>query len=177
MRMRVKWSIFATLLTMGFGYGAYPYVTLYRLGAAIQGGNAKMLEKLVDWPAVREGIKEDICDLVVDEPVTGTVTTLPPFGASFVRGITSGAIDRAVTPQALLAATSVLPEKTSSRRLGADLHVNWAFFESTTEFLVSLQALGQAEPIRLEMGLRHGAWRIRRVWLPSEMLGNPGART
>lgn len=176
MRMRVKWPILATLLAVGIGYGAYPYITLYRLGAAIQGGNAKMLEKLVDWPAVREGIKEDICDLVVDDPTTRTATKLPPFGASFVRGIASGVIDRAVTPQALLAATSVLPEKTPSRRFGADFHVNWAFFESPTEFSVSLQMPGQAEPIKLDMDLRHGAWKIRRVWLPSEMLGNPAAR-
>lgn len=175
--MRVKWLILAALLTVGIGYGAYPYFTLYRLGAAIQSGNAKILEKLVDWPAVREGIKEDICDLVADEPISKTATQLPPFGASFVRGIASGAIDRAVTPQALLAATSTLPEKTPSRGLGAELHVNWAFFDSPLAFMVSLQALNQVEPIKLQMDLRHGAWRIRRVWLPSEILGNPGART
>ena len=175
--MRVKWPLLAALLMVGIGYGAYPYITLYRLGAAIQSGNAKMLEKLVDWPAVREGIKEDICDLVVDDPIARTATQLPPFGASFMRGIASGAIDRAVTPQALLAATSTLPEKPPSRRLGADLYVNWAFFDSLSEFMVSLQTPGQTEPIKLEMGLRHGGWRIRRVWLPSEMLANPGART
>ena len=175
--MRVKWPILATLLTIGIGYSAYPYITLYRLSAAIQGGNAKMLEKLVNWPAVREGIKEDICDLVADSPTAKTATQLPPFGASFMRGIASGAIDRAVTPQALLAATSTLPEKTMSRRLGAELHVNWAFFDSPTEFAVSLQTPDQAEPVKLEMELRHGAWRIQRVWLPSEMLSNPGART
>ena len=177
MRMRVRWPIFAALLTVGIGYAAYPYITLYRLGVAIQGGNAKMLEKLVDWPAVREGIKEDICDLVVDGPVAKTVTQLPPFGASFIRGIASGAIDRAVTPQALLAATSTLPEKPPSRGLSTELHVNWAFFDSPTEFTVSLQMSSQTEPIKLEMDLLHGTWRIRRVWLPSEMLGNPGTRT
>ncbi len=65
--MRARWPVFAAFLTMGIGYIAYPYVTLYRLGEAIRGADAATLETLVDWPSVREGIKEDICDLVVDD--------------------------------------------------------------------------------------------------------------
>ena len=66
--MRARWPLLATLLGRWSGYAAYPYVTLYRLGSAIKGADAATLESLVNWPAVREGIKEDVCDLVVDEP-------------------------------------------------------------------------------------------------------------
>jgi hypothetical protein len=128
--MRARWPLLATMLSVGVAYVALPYVTLYRLGSAIRGGDAATLESLVDWPAVREGIKEDVCDFAADEPGPHGSTELPPFGASFVRGIESGAIDHAVTPQALLAA----------------------------------------------MDLRHGEWRVQRVWLPPELLA-PGART
>jgi hypothetical protein len=175
--MRVKWPIVATLFTVGLAYAAYPYVTLYRLGNAIRVADAGTLQVLVDWPAVREGIKEDICDLVVDEPDTKSSSTLPPFGASFMRGIASSTIDRTVTPQALLAATGSMPSKSAEPERGADVHVNWAFFDSPTTFLVSLQAPGQSEPIKLEMDLRHGAWQIRRVWLPAELLSDQPART
>lgn len=176
--MRIKWPLLAAVLGVGVGYVAYPYVTLYRLGSAIQGADAATLEALVDWPAVREGIKEDVCDLVTDTPgASKSGAELPPFGASFIRGIASNSIDKAVTPQALLAATNELP--TARQRQaprGTEMHVNWAFFDSPTTFLVSLQVRGQADPIKLEMDLQDGDWRIKRVWLPSELL-SPGSRT
>jgi hypothetical protein len=176
--MRARWPLVATVLSVGVAYVAYPYVTLYRLGSAIQGADATTLESLVDWPAVREGIKEDVCDLGADDPGPKTGAALPPFGASFVRGITSSSIDKTVTPQALLAAaTSTVPaNRPPQPPRGADVHVNWAFFDSATTFLVSLQARGQSEPIKLELDLEHGEWRVQRVWLPAELL-SPGSRT
>jgi hypothetical protein len=163
------------VLVVAIAYVAYPYLTLYRLGSAIEGADAASLESLVDWPAVREGIKEDICDLVADNPAPQVAGALPQFGASFMRGIASNAIDQAVTPEALLAATSPVPTKKPAPR-GADVHVTWAFFDSPTTFMVSLQAQGQREPVKLEMDLKNGEWRVRRVWLPAELL-QPGSRT
>jgi hypothetical protein len=177
MRMRARWPLLAAVLSVLVGYVAYPYVTLYRLGSAIQSTDAATLESLVDWPAVREGIKEDVCDLASDDPEPKSGGALPPFGASFMRGIASNAIDQAVTPRALLAATapSPLPAGRSARQ-GADVHVSWAFFDSPTTFMVSFQAPGQAEPFKLEMDLRGGEWRVQRVWLPAELL-RPAAQT
>ncbi len=190
MWIRAKWSVVAAVLTAGIAYVAYPYVTLYRLGVAIQGSDCKTLESLVDWPAVREGIKEDVCDLVIDDLRAGGGSSLPPFGASFMRGIASNAIDQAVTPQALLAATGTVPpparhrpfdhsatEMTATEQQGPDVHVNWAFFDSPTTFSISLQARGQADPIKLEMSLRGGMWQVQRVWLPEALLTNSGSPT
>jgi DUF2939 family protein len=178
--MRTRWPVLTTVLTLSVLYIAYPYVTLYRLGTAIRSADAATLESLVNWPAVREGIKEDVCDLVIDTPVQQpearvqkTLGGLPPFGSSFMRGIASSSIDQAVTPQALLAAT--LPNNRPQPR-GADVHINWAFFDSPTSFQVSLRAPGQTEPVKLELDLKHGEWRVERVWLPTEML-QPGSRT
>jgi hypothetical protein len=172
--MHAKWPILATVLSVGVAYLAYPYVTLYRLGSAIKGADAATLESLVDWPAVREGIKEDVCDLGADDPGPRTGTALPPFGASFIRGITSSSIDKTVTPQSLLAAATIPPTQQPQR--GADVRVNWAFFDSPTTFIVSLQPQGQGDPIKLEMDLRYGEWRVQRVWLPPELLSS-GSRT
>lgn len=188
MRMCASWSVLATL-TVGFAYGAYPYVTLYQLGEALQQSDAETLESLVDWPAVREGIKEDICDFVTEDQGPKTPTNLPPFGAAFRRGIASNAIDQAVTPQALLAAASGTATKPAERashepsgqdprapdQQSADVHVNWAFFDSPTTFMISLRARGQADPIKLEMDLHRGAWRVQRVWLPADLLTKPGS--
>jgi hypothetical protein len=169
--VRTRWPLLAMVLGINMAYAAYPYATLYRLGSALQSADVGTLESLVNWPAVREGIKEDVSDLVLDDPGLKTGAALPPFGASFRRGIASSAIDQAVTPQALLAATAVTsrPASWSSPR-SADVQVNWALFDSLTTFMVSLRAPGQAEPVKLEMDLRHGAWRVQRVWLPAELL-------
>ncbi len=175
--MRSRWPVLTTLLGIGLAYGAYPYVTLYRLGSAIRSADTATLESLVNWPSVREGIKEDISDLVLDEPSATPDTELPPFGASFMRGIASSAVDAAVTPQALVAATAAFPPQGSEPPRGAGVHVNWAFFDGLATFQVSLSAHGQAEPIRLQMDLRHGHWQIRRVWLPAELLSGEGAKT
>ena len=173
--MRAKWAFLATVLGVGVAYIGYPYLTLYRLGSAIRDADAATLESLVNWSTVREGIKEDVCDIVAEQSGPRTGSELPAFGASFMRGIASSAIDQAVTPQAFLAATSTVPSARPTPH-GADVHVNWAFFDSPTTFMVSLRAPGQTEPLKLEMDLQHGQWRVQRVWLPTELL-SPGSRT
>jgi hypothetical protein len=176
--MRIRWPVLAAILCLGVGYTAYPYMTLYRLGSAIRSADAAGLESMVDWPAVREGIKEDVCDLAAQGDATTSEKELRPFGASFMRGIASSTIDQAVTPQALVAATAVSTNNLAKRDpAGAKVRVTWAFFDSPTSFVVNLQAPGQAAPVKLEMNLRRGEWRVRRVWLPDEMLSNSPAKT
>ena len=164
------------MLAVGLTYGIYPYVTLYRLGQAIRSGDAARLETMVDWTSVREGIKEDICDLVIDQPPQEQADgKLPPFGAGFVRGIATNVVDRQVTPEALVAAAQG-PDAIEATR-GAAVQVSWAFFASPSAFVVDLHAPGQATPIRLQMDLRSGTWHVTRVWLPPDLLGQANART
>ena len=173
--MRGWRPIIAVLLAIAVSYGAYPYVTLYRLGHAIHTGDAAALQTLVDWHAVREGIKEDICDQAIDQPAAArTSQQLPPFGAGFVRGIAGTAIERRVTPQALVtAAQQPQPELPT----GKTVHVAWAFFSTPTEFTVDLRADGRPVPIRLQMEFRAAAWRVTRVWLPPLMLAQANEGT
>jgi hypothetical protein len=174
-----KKPVIGAMLAIGLAYVVYPYVTIYRLGQAIQRGDAPALQAMVDWPAVREGIKEDICDLVIDQPAEAkNGGKLPPFGAGFVRGIAANAIDAKITPEALVAAAQQPPVAVAKPvPQDAAVQVSWAFFNSPAGFQVDLRAPGQAEPIRLQLDLRSGAWRVTRVWLPAELLGAANART
>jgi len=168
-------TLIGAVLAVAFTYGVYPYVTLYRLGQAIRDGNAARLETMVDWSSVREGIKEDICDFVIDEPQQiREAGKLPPFGAGFMRGIATNAVDKRVTPEGLVAA--VQDPATVEGPSNTSVQVSWAFFASPSAFLVDVMAPGQPEPIRLQMDLRDGTWQVTRVWLPPELLGQSKAR-
>jgi hypothetical protein len=166
--MVAKKPIIGAVLAVGCAYAAYPYVTIYRLGQAIRQGDAPVLESMVDWYSVREGIKEDICDLVTDD-TDAKSGRLPPFGASFVRGIAVNSVDRRVTPEALVSAVQQqVPAKPVSP--DAPIEVSWAFFASPSQFVVDLRSPGAEEPIRVQMDFRGGAWQVTRVWLPVDLL-------
>ena len=186
MALRARRGAIGATVVMLALYAAWPYVTLYRLRAAVLGGDATTLASLVDWDDVREGIKEDICDQVLDEPTTAASgpTTLPPFGASFIRGIASNEIDAMVTPQHLVAALRpafALPSDTLLQRTTASalppMALDHAMFVSPRTFMVALHADGMRGRIRLELELRNGAWRVTRAWLPPEFLEASNART
>lgn len=170
--MRPAMPVLACCAALAFAYLAYPYFTLYRLNAALNTGDAKTLQHLVNWPSVREGIKEDICDGLADN---GDATTrkggLPGFGASFVRGIATNAVDQKVTPQGLVAAV----RHPHAANGAPDIHITWAFFDGPTQFSVDVKGLDKA-PVRLQLELKDATWRVTRVWLPPELLGRADAR-
>jgi hypothetical protein len=164
--------IYAAVAAIAVLYFAYPYVTLYRLGQAIRMGDAGSLRVMVDWPRVREGIKEDISDMVRDEPrPTAASNQLPPFGTSFVRGVAASSVDQQVTPEALATVTG--PDAGASE--GTPVHINWAFFESPGRFLASFNTPTH-KAIRLEMELRGASWQVTRVWLPPKLLASAEPR-
>ena len=169
--------VMAAVLAIGVAYVACPYVALYRLGDAIRTSDAATLQTLVDWPAVREGIKEDICDNVADDPdATGSSSgKLAPFGASFMRGIAANAVDLQVTPAGLVDMTRQHAAGPATHRRA--ISVNWAFFDNPVDFMVSVNAPGQRAPIRLQMSLRDTGWQVTRVWLPPALLGQTNAPT
>ena len=169
--MPVTKPLLAACVLVALGYAAYPYVTLYRLQAAIHSGDAQALKTLVNWPAVREGIKHDICDRQAATPDRGE---LPGFGASFVSGIATQAVDRRVTPEGLVKAAHATGPGPAE---GSGVQVQWAFFDGPTQFTVSLSTPGQPAPIRLQMRLRDTEWRVDRVWLPPNLLDQANART
>jgi hypothetical protein len=179
-------------------YVAYPYVTLFRLGLAIQQGDAATLETMVDWDRVRDGIKEDICDAVLDDPTPAATNAeaLPAFGTSFMRGIAGSMIDKTINAASLVQATRSMGSAPDYHRVAivgsasaAELsqpvemgapRVVWAFFENAKTFDVEMKAptgSGIHHPIRVQMELVGTEWKIIRAWLPMEMLAPSNART
>jgi hypothetical protein len=162
-------QILAALFAIGGIYVAYPYVTLYRLDMALRSGDVTVLKMLVDWPAVREGITEDICDLVIDQSAESkTGGELPPFGAGFVRGIATNLVTERVIPQAF--ATPADQSLAGEIKDRTAILAYWAFFDAPTQFSVHLRTSRKIPTTRLQMELRNGLWKVTRIWLPLEML-------
>ncbi len=183
--MAIRKPIIAAVAVMLTAYAVWPYVTLYRLAEAIRHGDANTLETLVDWDGVREGIKEDICDTVFDQPQVKTANadaTLPPFGYSFVRGIAANAIDEQINAEALVSAAQAAADGTPASKPATEANpsIAWAFFDTPTVFSVMLRQPGAAAkdaPIRLQLELHRGSWKVTRAWLPPEMLVQANSRT
>jgi hypothetical protein len=171
--MRPTKPVLACCAALAAAYLAYPYFTLYRLNAAIQTGDAQALQHLVNWSAVREGIKEDICDGLAASPDTAARKgELPGFGAGFVRGIAANAVDERITPQNLVAAVRHPPVASGT----PEIHISWAFFDSPTQFSVDIDGFDKRAPVRLQLELRDAKWQVTRVWLTPELLGRADAR-
>lgn len=179
-----KKRLVAAIAAIWAAYMIWPYMTLYRLGEAIRSGDDATLEALVDWDGVREGIKEDVSDTVLEPEaeVASSDAKLPPFGFSFVKGITGNKIDSSVTPQGLVSAAHPTNDEAQRGSVMASARnptVSWAFFDSPTSFSVLLRAPGlpPEQPIRIELALRSGAWKVVRAWLPPAMLVAGRSRT
>ena len=169
--MRWKWPVLLTMVLTSAGYAAYPYITLFQLQSAVRGGDAMALSAMIDWPAVRAGIKEDICDLVLDDaPNPATTDALPAFGASFVRGVTGNAVDREITVESLAGSRqATLPA-------GGDPRIEWAFFNDLTHFSVHVAIPGQSQLVKIELALNGPRWKVMRVWLPGDLLAKSHLR-
>jgi hypothetical protein len=186
-----KRSMLMGVALVGLAYAAMPYMTLWRLATALREGNSRTLEALIDWDSVRDGLKEDVADGIVGIPEDTTATTqvasntLPPFGASFISGIAGSLIDRDVTPQHLVALIRQLaPAEPTAlgpvTLIGALGGIDHAFFDSPTSFTLRMHCAGQdAEdpPLRVQLKLHDGAWRVVRAWVPQDLIERANSRT
>lgn len=158
--MTVKVPILAALTLLIGAYAAYPWVALYRLDRAVRTGDSATLAQLVDWPAVREGVAEDIADTAADAS-DGAVNQLAPFGQGFMRGIAAHVVRQKLTPQAVIARLC------GHESGGASLRS--AYFTSWSRFIVTF-ATPSISALRLQLDLQDGSWRVTRVEFPPTLL-------
>jgi len=83
-------------------FAATPYLAAKALGAAAERGDARALERLVDFPALRDSMKTEFNERLVGEMrARGEDDPLGGLGALLGPAIISGAVDALVTPQAV----------------------------------------------------------------------------
>ncbi|MBV9538376.1 MAG: DUF2939 domain-containing protein [Acidisphaera sp.] len=170
-------------------YLAMPYVTLWQLADALQRGDPARLQALIDWTAVRSGLKSDISDGIVsgvwnaDEatPTRIAANTLPPFGSSFISGIAGSVVDHEVTPEHLAGMVRQLGPADGKEGMTLPFTgVEHAFFDGPASFELTIRCPGQAredQPLKVRMAIRHGGWKVIRVWISQDLIDLANART
>ena len=185
-----------TLLLFAACYAGGPFLTLWRISRALQSGNLATLQSLVDWPAVRQGLKDDIAEGIIGMPQRTLLAsnTLPPFGASFISAIAATEIDRAVTPEGLLQAARLLDPPSGIEASGTEasgseagapfpappVAIVKARFSTPAQFDLDLRAPCQdpeEEPLHVRLAFSIGGWQVVRVWIPQDLMDRASSRT
>jgi hypothetical protein len=169
------------------GYVAYPYLAAYELVEAVESGDPARIEPKVDWPAVRQGFKDDLNGAIATN-ATQHRNGLALLGMALGAKLMDGAVDALVTPEGL---AGIIKEGRRDRAAGAAIggsaglpspppetaptgehrrtRLVWAFFDGPTSFSAQVRGAAEREsdpPVRLRFQLEGGSWVLTRVFLP-----------
>ena len=98
-RHAVKIAIAVVVVGLSLFYLG-PYITLLRLKAAVEERNAEEVAECVDFPAVRQSLKEQL-QTVVSQRFDSQNNPLAALAAGFAVSVADGFVDRLVTPDGL----------------------------------------------------------------------------
>lgn len=159
-------------------YAVYPHLALYRLGQALRAQDVDAIEAKVDWPKLRQGIKDDVNAALVDKVKPEEGDELAAFGIALAGKLASPVVDAAVTPVGLAAvaaadrptlttlATQIYVSNTADQslpRLVQSGSTGLTIFEAT---VMPRGATAEGDAIRLRFELEGGYWMLTRIHLP-----------
>lgn len=103
-KVQVATAVLAVLGGVGFYAWYSPKLTLKKLDAALTDGDTATLEVMVDWPRVREGLKESAVAAVRSKPSKGSISPIGEvfdtlFGAAIVEKAVEAKIAEVVSPR------------------------------------------------------------------------------
>jgi hypothetical protein len=151
---------------------ASPYLTLYQMYQAVEHRDAQGISNSVDFPALRESVKENLQSVVLKETAKQNNPILNLIGAALGSALADPVLDRMVTPEGVMAllegerlqagdgGTQSLSEK------AAQVDVN-PRYESFNQFVVSVKPKGEdVPPVDVILSREGLGWKITGVRLP-----------
>jgi hypothetical protein len=154
-------------ILLAIGYTAYPYVTMWRIGHAVDTSDVVALESLIDWQAVREGFKSDLLSVAApktSDPRSTKSDADQSGSALMIDSFLAGTVN----------ARSLIIVKKSVDLRWVWRGIEYAFFESPTTFRIDV--VHPHDKLRFTgiMSLRGGEWRLSRIdglrdpekWIP-----------
>jgi len=178
-------AILLLAVLLGAAYVGYPYLTLYWIDRALVTDDQEALNRLVDFPRVRAGLKADLKLAVLDRaqaeaekrPILGA------FGAALAgllaTTVVDSTVDSMVTPDAILNSEIIVEHQRKDESFAP--FVTYAFFSAPTRFRFDLKDPNKPDSptITAEMALVGPRWRVVTVKLPppNKWFSGSGAAT
>lgn len=155
------------LAVLLLGYLASPYLCLILLNRALGSGNVTMVERLVDFPALRQEFHKEASrvkehpDLAVRHaPYLGVAPEAIPSAADYLgrRYLTPSGLPSLLSrPELALREQSGGTFASMSAQTIDPSRMHWAFFTGLTEFVADLDGL------KLTFRVSGGFWRLERI--------------
>ncbi|MEM7241706.1 MAG: DUF2939 domain-containing protein [Pseudomonadota bacterium] len=177
------------IAVLALGYLAWPFLSMYQLGKAVDAGDQAKLERKVDWPQLRTHLKTDLAETATqaaasfagnDDGIKGLLKSV--IGSAVAETALDGLVDTLVTAEYVAeaskqfnaedeAAGGTVERDELAEKIIADplKHLSWAFFTSPTEFNVTLRE-GRAaddQKVGLDFALQGLGWKLVRVIPPA----------
>jgi hypothetical protein len=161
------------LVALGGWFYMTPYFAMQRLQKAAEAGDSQALSELVDFPAVRQSLKDEAREAVSGELGGRTGSgALGTVGALFAGAVVDRVVDVAVQPQGIAALTrGVRPgarreDGGARERIDPNLKVRRGY-ESMDRYVISFQDRESGEQ-RMALVMRRdglAGWRLSAVRL------------
>ncbi|HEX2203332.1 MAG TPA: DUF2939 domain-containing protein [Longimicrobium sp.] len=103
-RSLAPFALLVVLLAAAWMY-ATPYLAMRKLQAAAEAGDTRALNELVDFPALRESVKQELRSTVSRRIAADEGNPLAALGGLIAGKLASPFVDAAVTPQGIAALT------------------------------------------------------------------------
>jgi len=167
------------ILVMLAAYAAYPYLALYRLGEALQARDLDAVEGKVDWPRVRQGVKDDVNAALAAKIKPEEGGGFAALGVALAGKLAGPFIDAAVTPAGLAAVLDA--DKPTLETLVTQAYISTPgdrplprLVQSSFSGLAVFDAVvapkganSEDDRIRLRFELEGGCWMLTRIHLPA----------
>ncbi|MES2919305.1 MAG: DUF2939 domain-containing protein [Pseudomonadota bacterium] len=161
------------LALLGGYFVASPYLALRGLGQALDSGDQTALEAHVDFPGLRQNLKDQLSAAFAQQTrADDSDNPLAAFAATLAGAFMNPVIDAFVTPAGL---SQLLKGKAEDADAQPDPFAQAdTAFESLSVFRVTLH---QADGDRLDLFLRREglSWKLYRIDLPLDALAKPAA--
>jgi Protein of unknown function (DUF2939) len=176
MAKRQGWWVAGGAIAAFLGGGllyASPYLTLYQMYQAVERGDAQAISNSVDFPALRESVKENLQSVVLEQTAKQNNPILNLIGAALGSALADPILDRMVTPEGVmgllegrrLQAGADGGDRSLSKQ-AAQVDVN-SRYESFNEFVVSVKPKGEdVLPVDVVLSRAGLGWKITGVRLP-----------
>lgn len=193
-------KVVLVFVLVGIAWIAWPYYAVYDFMTAVQNGDQEALERRIDWPSLRQGLRDDFNSIFMRKVAADAQRKRDEQGAAFGAGLAAlmgpaiidRAIDAYVTPSGIAAlikngrpapasqglSTSDHPAPTASSGAGDFKfdRVKYAFFSHspmTFRIEVAPPEGATTKDSAVLLFKWDGDWRLSRIFLPKDVMESP----